>query len=35
MREAVFERRVAAIKHHNTHLAGKSKTYRKVCGACG
>lgn len=30
MRQAIFERNVAAVKHHNTHLAGKSKTYRKV-----
>lgn len=30
MREAIFERRVAEIKHHNTHLAGKTKRYRKV-----
>lgn len=30
MREAVFEKRLAKIKHHNTHLAGKTKGYRKV-----
>ena len=30
LREAVFAKRLAAIQHHNTHLAGKSKGYRKV-----
>lgn len=30
MREAIFEKRLAEIKHHNTHLAGKTKGYRKV-----
>lgn len=30
LRQAVFEKRLHEIKHHNTHLAGKSKGYRKV-----
>lgn len=35
MREAIFQRRLAEIQHHNTHLAGKSKGYRKVMKGWG